>query len=128
MLHRPASAHQRIRDQRPVAAPGHRFGAHDGGGPALAASHQVPQGFPEAIRLHVVRIASEAVAPPSQVHGIGPAFPPPAQLPHVPVLQARFLQAFGERLGIELGIPSRSGKPPDIDQGSDPVCLKETDE
>ena len=63
------SAHdQRIRDERPVASPRHRLGAHDRGLSGRGEGDQFFDGRRERVRLHVVRIPTKRFVAPSEVH------------------------------------------------------------
>src|SRR5260221_1196436 len=67
VLDRYAANRQRVRHQRPVAAPRHRFGAHNGGGSLPGELDQARNSGLEFRRLHVVRKAPETGVSPARI-------------------------------------------------------------
>src|SRR5687767_15792129 len=58
---------QRISDQRAMAAPRHRFGAHHGDAFALGRFHEHYQLLHECRRLHIVGVSTEGSVPPTRI-------------------------------------------------------------
>lgn len=73
--HFPAAGYQCVSDERAVAPPRYRFGAHHSRGLQSAIGHQRFQGFPECLRLHVIGITSKTFVAPAGVDGISRGFP-----------------------------------------------------
>ena len=67
MLNFPATAHQRIGDQRAVAAPRDSLGAHNRGPRARAIRHKLFKGSMKFVRLHIVGVPAKTGVAPSVV-------------------------------------------------------------
>ncbi len=98
---------QRIGDERTVAAPGHGFGAHDRGLSLAGRLHQLEQPFLEIRCLHIIREPPEGRVLPSRVQGVFLRVAKAAEGRHVEIIDSRGLQAFRQRLAVELGIMPR---------------------
>jgi hypothetical protein len=85
-----------------MAAPGHRLRAHDRRGLALSEGDQPIERGREGRRLHVVRVAAEALVPPPEVGRVGLGFAQPAQVRDVRVDDAVRHEFFGEPGAIEV--------------------------
>lgn len=128
MPHRPSPADQGISNQRPVAAPGNGFGAHDGGWQTLSYRYEPVQRIPEFQGLHVICVPPETLVSPSPIHRTGPAFPPPTQTRHVPILKSGLSQTLGQRFLVVLRIAPGKRNRPYIRQELNPFRLEEVDE
>ena len=119
---------QGVRDERTMAAPWQRFGAHQCD-PALVC--QLDQFF-EALRkfrgLHVIRITSKGSIVPAQVERIAPSMTQPAESWQVNVAQSGFLQRAWQRSLIELRVVPRARYRPHIYHARHAMRLKKIDE
>src|SRR3990172_6035051 len=76
----PAPHHERVGDQRPMAAPGEGFGAHDGGPTPPGKIPELVEAASELFGLHVISEASEASAEPTAIGGFAAlTLPEPSQ-------------------------------------------------
>lgn len=57
----------RIGDQRPMAAPGNRLGAHDGGGLEISEGQKFIESLLKFARFHIVGVSTEAGVSPQSV-------------------------------------------------------------
>src|SRR6476469_8109350 len=73
-----ASGEERVGNQRPVATPWHRLGAHQDDALALREVDATPQAIVERRRLHVVRVTTETRVSPSCIAGVRPCAAQPA--------------------------------------------------
>src|SRR3954447_16472142 len=81
-----ASRDQRVRNQRSVAAPGHRLCAHEDHTLLFREIETTLQTAFELRRLHVVGVATEAGIAPPGVRGVRPRTAPPTQPRHVSIV------------------------------------------
>jgi hypothetical protein len=121
-LHAPHQ--QGVADQRSVAAPRHRLGAHDGGGLLARDVQQVVDPRDEFRCLHIVRVPAERGVAPSAVNGLLGRTAQAAQLlePHIPdavgghtdrqrVLHVlRVVPRFGDRAHVGQGCDAVRGE------------------
>ncbi len=63
----PTAHHEGIGNQGPMASPGHRFCAHDRRVTWSAFSHQLVQGVPELVCLHVIGVAAKTFIAPAGI-------------------------------------------------------------
>ena len=104
MVNFPATAHQRIGNQRPMAAPRDRFRAHDGCRLFRAIRHKLFNGSLEFVRLHIVGVSAKTGVAPSVVDRILPSLSKTPKRGHVEIAETGFLQALSQRVRIELRI------------------------
>ena len=119
---------ERVRDQRAVAAPRHRFGTHDGGAALGRQLDQLLDGCPELRRLHVVGVAAKRCIAPARVGRIRPWPAQAAEIRHVqvgdPAARHRLLQG----VAVELRIVARARHGAHIYQTLDAVRSQQRDE
>jgi hypothetical protein len=111
-----------------MAAPGHGFGAHDGGSSLLGPMNELIKGFLEFWCLHVVCEAAEAGIFPSRVGRVTMRVPQTAKSSFMPVIDPRLLEGAREPALVELRIVSRAWDRSNIDQLLDVVSEKESNE
>lgn len=121
MFHSDPADRQRIRDQRPMTAPGHRLGTHDRNGVLSRQIDQLFEARVELRRLHVIGKSAKRSVPPANICRILPRMPQPAEFRHMRISNPNALQVRRETLGIELRIMSRSRNGPHIHQPPDSV-------
>jgi len=124
----PATTHQRIGNQRPVAAPRDGFGAHNRRWALPSMPHQLFQRLPEFSCLHIVGVPAKTVIAPSNVHRILPRLSKAPKRRLVKIDKARLFQALGQRIRIELRIVAGSRNSADIDEEGDFMGAQEIGE
>ncbi len=133
---RDAAREKSICDQRAMAAPGHRFRAHDRDG-GFAFSAGLPVCFEMAQRfqiagelfgLHVIGITAKTVVSPSGVDRILAGMAQAAETGHVLVGDLTCGKRFGQRFAIKLRIIPGAGNGADIDQEAHVVGFQKFDE
>ena len=102
----PAMGHQRIGNQRPMAAPRHRFRAHDGSLVLAAISYQRFNGSVKFFRLHIVGVPAKTGVAPSVVDRILPSLSKAPKRGHVERVETGIFQALGQSVRIELRVVS----------------------
>src|SRR6185437_5501912 len=128
LQHLPAAHAQRIGDQRAMAPPRHRLGAHHRGPLRPRRFLQLGQRPRERFRLHVIRIAAEAGILPTGILRIGPRVPQsPKPRPRL-VLDAGLPQARRQLLAAELRVRPRFRNRPHIRHQLDPLPLQQPEE
>ena len=94
---RPDSTNQqRIRDERAMTAPWHRFGAHDCEPFLLSQQDQIFEALFKFWGLHVIRVTPKGGIPPANIERIALRMTQAAQSRQVNVAQAGFLQCSGQ--------------------------------
>jgi len=123
-----AASNQGVGDQPPVAAPGDRFGAQDGGRGAGGAANQPLQGGAERRGLHVIGVAPKGLDPPGGVGGVGTGGAPAPEVRLMDVFDASRRERGGQGIARELRMAAGSGVAPDVDEDPDPVFRQQRKE
>jgi hypothetical protein len=116
---------QRVGHQRPMAAPRHRFGAHDRCALLTAQSDQLVEAVRKFLRLHVIGIAAKARVPPAGVGGVLAGASQTAQRAQGGIFDAMRLERFAQRISVELRVMARPRHRADIDEAFDAVALQQ---
>ncbi len=114
--HRTLRGYRRVRDQKSVAAPRNRLGAHDRGGLESRESQHIFKRLLELARFHVVGVRAEAGVTPLRVVRIAAPPPPPTKRWQVSVSQACIDQRSLEAGLREVRVSRRCGEGANIDQ------------
>ncbi|EEF26456.1 conserved hypothetical protein [Ricinus communis] len=123
-----AAHQQRIGDERAVAAPRHRFRAHQRAGPALRELDDRVDVGREFVGLHVVRVAAERRVAPAGVRRVLERAAQAAEAFQVTVFDTGIGQRRGELVLPELRIVARFRHRADIEQAGDAVLPEQPDE
>ena len=108
-----------------MAPPGDCFRAHDGRMLQSTLDHQLVQGAPELVRLHVVGVAAKACVSPAHVDGILLGLAQSTETACLPIVNGRTGQALRQRLGVELRVMARARDSPHVDELPDTMCFQE---
>ena len=119
---------QGVSDKRPMAAPRHRFSAHQGDLILLSRLDRFFEALHKLVRLHVIRIAAKGGISPACVGRIALRMTKASKSWHVDVFQAELLQVSRQRSLIELRIMRRTRHRAHIHDASCPVCPQQMDE
>jgi len=123
------SAHkQGVSDERAMAAPGHRFSAHQGDLTLLSRLDRRFDALRKLLRLHVIRIAAKGGISPASVGRIAPGMAKAAKTWHVDIFQAELHDRSSQRILIELRIVSGTRHRAHIHDASCPVYPEQMDE
>ena len=120
--------HQGIGDERAMAAPWHRFGAHDCDPFLLSQPDQFFEALLKCWRLHVIRVTPEGGISPAHIERIALGMAQAAQFRQVNVAQAGFLQCPGQSSLVELGVMPGARHRPHIHDAGRTVGLEQADE
>jgi hypothetical protein len=116
---------QRVGHQRPMAAPRHRFGAHDRCALLTAQSDQLIETVRKFLRLHVIGIAAKARVPPASVGGVLAGVSQTAQRAQGDIFDAMRLERFAQRISVELRVVARPRHRADIDEAFDAIAFQQ---
>ena len=119
---------QGIGDERAMASPWHRFGAHQCN-PVLV--RQLDQFFEALFKFwgpHVIRVTPKGGISPAHIERIPLRMAQAAQSRQVNVAQAGFLQCPGQCSLVELGVMPGARHRPHIHDASRTMSLKQADE
>jgi hypothetical protein len=119
---------ERVGNQRAMAAPGNRFRAHDG---ATLPSRELDEFRERRIEfrsLHVIRVSTKAIVPPSRIDGTFFRVTQAAELFSVNVSNMSLTQRILERIGIELRITPRTRDRSDINNALHAVRVEQSEE
>ena len=94
----------------------------------MASLHEIFQRIPKILGLHIIRVTSEALVPPSHIHRIRPTFPPSSQRRHMPILEPSFPETLCKSLLVELRITPGKRNGPDVGQDLNAVRQEEPEE
>ncbi len=119
--HRHAAGRQGIGQERSVATPGHRLGAHHRHRSLVRQLAQLAQALLELGGEHVVGEAPEAGVAPGAVGRVRSRAAQPPEPRQVPVVDALPLQRLPEGLLVVLGVVARARHGSDVGQDPDAV-------
>ena len=128
MSHAPSGDDEGVGNQRPVTAPGHRLGAHDGSRAAGCQLLETRQAGGEVVGLHVVGVAAEGCVVPAEIPGVGAGSAEPAERRQMTVADAGGAERSRESRTVELGIVARTRDRADVHHQLDAVGLEQPDE
>ena len=123
-----AMGDQGVGDEPAVAAPGHGFGAEDGGGGLGGAPDEPLQGGGEFRGFHVVGVAAERFDPPGGMLGVGTGGAPAAEVWLVDVPDAGPVEGGGQGIARELRVTPGAGIAPDVHEHLDAVLGQQVEE
>src|SRR6185369_2632440 len=121
LAHRDASDEQRVSDERAMAAPGHRLGAHQDDPLTGRQFDALADRRLERRRLHVIGEPSKTAVAPSEVDRVGTGPPQSPQTWHVRVPDMSGRQRCGEPVIGKLWIVTRAWNLPYVHQMLDLV-------
>jgi hypothetical protein len=104
-----------------VAAPWHRFGAHNRGALRGGNINQFAQALTELRSLHVIGVAPETRILPGGVDRILPRVPQATESGHMRIPDMSAAQRSRELLSVVLRVPARPGNRADVDELLDMV-------
>jgi hypothetical protein len=111
-----------------MAAPWDGLSAHQHDSFALRERNAPVEVLFERGGLHVIGISPKTGIPPSQVGGVAPRTPQPAQSRHVPVVNPSAMESRRQLVSIELRIVARPRDRADVNDPSDAMCPEKSDE
>ena len=114
VFYRKIPHHQRIRDQRPMAAPRHRLGAHNSRRFRSSQLLQTRQPHQKLIRLHIIRKPAKTGVVPTQVHRIRLRMPQSTQFFQMHIPNSGRPQMPRQSFPIKLWIVPRTRNTPHI--------------
>ena len=121
----PAIDGERIGDQGPVTAPGHRFGAHDGGVLTMSAFFKLGQARAKGRGRHIVSVPTKGGVAPAGVRRILPRMAQATERFQMKVADASALEGAGKLITAKLGMRPRPGNRAHVYQELDRVYAQE---
>ena len=115
---------QGVGDQRPMTAPGDRFGAHDHGSTGGSDLDELAQVLGERGSLHVIRVAAKAGILPAGIEGILASVPESSESGQVDVPDVVLFERRGELILAEMRMASRLRNRADVDELTNAVGVQ----